>query len=74
MIRWKDKLWLVHRATYVCERGPIPEGMKVLHSCDVRLCRNINHLRPGTSLDNAIDRDVRGRTACGPRKDWTRLT
>ena len=34
----------VHRFEWERQRGPIPDGFGVLHSCDNRACRNINHL------------------------------
>lgn len=47
-------------------RPPAPADC-ALHSCDTPSCVNPAHLRWGTALDNAQDRDSRNRrTACGP--------
>ena len=51
----------VHRMSYELFVGAIPTGMYVLHSCDVRLCCNPEHLRLGTAKDNAADTMERGR-------------
>jgi hypothetical protein len=51
----------VHRLMYELVVGPIPEGLDILHSCDVRNCCNPAHLRPGTDLENAADKMRRGR-------------
>lgn len=50
-----------HRATWIEKRGPIPDGLLVLHHCDVRWCDEITHLYLGTHADNARDREMRGR-------------
>jgi hypothetical protein len=39
----------------------IPDGMFVLHSCDVTLCVNPEHLRVGTPKENTKDMMDRGR-------------
>ena len=51
-----------HRAAWEAYNGPIPNGLLVLHHCDVPLCVNPNHLFLGTQLDNIADRDRKGRT------------
>lgn len=50
-----------HRIAWILEHGPVPEGSSVLHDCDVSLCVNPSHLFLGTQLDNARDREAKGR-------------
>lgn len=52
---------LIHRASWERANGPIPDGMLVLHRCDVPACVNPNHLFLGTALDNNRDREKKGR-------------
>jgi DNA-binding CsgD family transcriptional regulator len=52
-----------HRIAWILRRGPIADGLFVLHSCDNRLCCNLAHLRLGTHADNMRDMAERGRSA-----------
>lgn len=53
----------VPRYAYTVFKGPIPEGMIVLHSCDTPACCNPEHLRVGTYTDNVHDCRAKGRLA-----------
>ena len=55
------KMEYAHRISWEFHRGPIPKGMHALHTCDVRLCVNPNHLYLGTNQDNINDKMRRGR-------------
>jgi hypothetical protein len=46
---------LAHRLMYQEHVGPIPEGLFILHRCDVPACVNPEHLFPGTARDNSLD-------------------
>ena len=41
---WNSQQWKVHRASWLVHKGPIPEGIHVLHKCDVTRCFNPDHL------------------------------
>ena len=49
--------------SYEMYKGPIPKGILVLHKCDTPECVNPEHLFLGTHLDNAKDRNAKGRQA-----------
>lgn len=50
-----------HRVSFEEFNGPIPEGMQVLHRCDIKSCVNPMHLYVGTVQDNANDRMKAGK-------------
>lgn len=71
---WNGSHWRAHRAAYVMWRGPIPAGLLVLHSCDVRACVNPDHLAVGSTQDNVDDRNAKGRQARGGRNGAAKLS
>jgi hypothetical protein len=63
-----SKTMPAHRASYQIHIGPIPDGLHVLHRCDVRHCVNPEHLWIGTHSDNMADMAAKGRAVSGRRK------
>jgi hypothetical protein len=70
----KGKKILMHRYFYMQKFGPIKEDNVIRHTCDNRLCINIEHLIEGTKYDNIQDRNDRGRTAKGITNGLSKLT
>lgn len=50
-----------HIASWMVHRGPIPIGLQVLHTCDVKRCICPEHLFIGTVGDNMQDKHAKGR-------------
>jgi HNH endonuclease len=50
-----------HRVAWMKFRGPIPDGLHVLHRCDNPGCVNPDHLFLGTDGDNMYDKTSKGR-------------
>jgi predicted XRE-type DNA-binding protein len=70
---WKGRMTYAHRVAFELATGCAPpprtkhkRAQMVLHSCDVPLCVNPDHLRLGTMADNMRDRDERNRA--NPRR------
>jgi hypothetical protein len=55
------KAVLAHRFAWRLAGREIPGGLFLLHSCDVRACVNVDHLRVGTNAENVADMVRRDR-------------
>ena len=55
------KMELAHRVAWVIANGEILDNLHVLHHCDNPSCVNPSHLFLGTELDNARDKEMKGR-------------
>jgi hypothetical protein len=64
----------VHTYSWKLHRGPTPNELYVLHSCDIKLCVNPSHLFLGTFQDNMDDRDGKGRQPFGEKNGQAILT
>ena len=50
--RLNGPLVLAHHIAYVLDKGPIPEGLQLDHTCEQRDCVNPDHLEPVTPQEN----------------------
>jgi Transcriptional regulator, contains sigma factor-related N-terminal domain len=63
-----------HRFSWTLRRGEVPDGVLVLHKCDVRSCVNPDHLFLGTHADNSRDMVTKGRSQRGEKHYDAKLT
>lgn len=67
IVGYHGKAYKAHRLSWTINVGPIPDGLKVLHRCDVRNCVRPDHLFLGTQDDNMKDCATKGRIVSVPR-------
>lgn len=58
----ENRHMLTNRFSWQLAHGPVPDGLCVLHRCDVPACVNPEHLFLGTKGDNNRDRAAKGRS------------
>lgn len=68
MLFYQGSSQLAHRVSWQIHNGPIPAGLFVCHQCDNPKCVRPSHLFLGTALDNARDRDRKGRAGKLPSR------
>jgi hypothetical protein len=74
--RWtvEGRKVFTHRYAWTITNGPIPDFLRVLHTCDNPPCVNPDHLWLGTDADNGRDKKEKGRAAKGENNGRAKIT
>ena len=67
------KLRKAHRVSWEYNKGLIPQGLLVCHTCDNPPCVNPSHLWLGTVKDNSLDSVNKNRPPRGERNKASKL-
>lgn len=51
---WGGRIQYVHRLSYECFKGKVPDGLQLDHLCRNRACLNPEHLEPVTARINVL--------------------
>lgn len=62
-----------HRFSWKLHNGDIPDGLYVLHKCNVCACVNPKHLYLGNDADNMRDKVKSGNSDYGDRNNHVKL-
>ena len=73
-VRHDGRYTTTHRLQWRLSYGEIPNGLFVMHRCDVKLCINPKHLMLGTNADNLRDASAKGRIPHGETRKNSVLT
>ncbi len=65
LVKWQGKTHRALRLLWALDRGPVPDGLQMLHSCDRPSCVNPEHISVGTNKENRADCVAKGRQATG---------
>lgn len=64
-IQVESRRYNLHRYLFEQAHGKIDRSVFIRHTCDNRLCINLEHMIPGTPKQNSQDMVERGRSARG---------
>ena len=73
-LRVNGRLVYAHRHAWEQAFGPVPDGLHVLHRCDVRRCVEPSHLFLGTNQDNIADKLQKNRGSRGENHNMAKLS
>lgn len=75
VISYESRMQQAHRISWkIHNKQDIPEGLIVMHSCDMPDCVNPAHLSTGTKFENNEDKRLKGRQTKGQDSASTPLT
>ena len=58
--KYEGRIWRAHILSWTMQNGPVPDGLELLHACDIRNCVRVDHMKAAVHVENMRDAVSKG--------------